>query len=90
VEETQQQIRSIVQRMRRIEGQARGVQRMLEEGSSCESVLIQIAAMRAALSKVALVVLGCHLAEAIRADLAAGGDGRTAAARAVEVFTRFS
>ena len=41
-------------RLRRIEGQVRGVQRMLLEGRSCIEVLTQIAAVQAALDKVAL------------------------------------
>ena len=41
-------------RLRRIEGQVRGVQRMLLEGRSCIEVLTQIAAVQAALEKVAL------------------------------------
>ena len=38
----------IIQRLKRIEGQARGIQRMMEEERDCQDVLHQIAAMRAA------------------------------------------
>ena len=42
------------QRLRRIEGQVRGVQRMIDEDRWCPDVLIQVAAIQAALDKVAL------------------------------------
>lgn len=43
----------VVARLRKIEGQARGIARMIEEGRDCESVLTQILAARAALDRVA-------------------------------------
>jgi DNA-binding FrmR family transcriptional regulator len=47
-------------RLRRIEGQVRGVQRMVEEDRYCIEVLTQIAAVQAALDKVALGLLDGH------------------------------
>ena len=44
-------------RLRRIEGQVRGLARMLDEGRTGVEILIQVAAVRAALDKVALAVL---------------------------------
>jgi DNA-binding FrmR family transcriptional regulator len=41
-------------RLRRAEGQLRGVQRMLEEGSDCQKVLTQLAAIKAAVDQVGL------------------------------------
>lgn len=43
----------LVSRLRRIEGQARGIQKMIEEGRECTDVLNQIAAMKAASSGLA-------------------------------------
>jgi DNA-binding FrmR family transcriptional regulator len=48
------------QRLRRIEGQVRGVQRMVEEDRYCIDVLTQISAVQAALDKVALGLLDDH------------------------------
>jgi CsoR family transcriptional regulator, copper-sensing transcriptional repressor len=48
------------QRLRRIEGQVRGVQRMVEEDRYCIDVLTQISAIQAALDKVALGLLDDH------------------------------
>jgi len=47
-------------RLRRIEGQVRGVERMVEENRYCIDVLTQIAAIQAALDKVALGLLDGH------------------------------
>jgi DNA-binding FrmR family transcriptional regulator len=47
-------------RLRRIEGQVRGVQRMIDEDRWCPDVLIQVAAIQAALDKVALGLAEDH------------------------------
>jgi DNA-binding FrmR family transcriptional regulator len=47
-------------RLRRIEGQVRGIERMVEEDRYCIDVLTQIAAIQAALDKVALGLLDSH------------------------------
>lgn len=78
----------LLKRMRRIEGQARGVQRMLAAGEGCESVLIQLAAMRSALNRVALKVLGCTLGSRIAAEIQNGGSGEAAIEEMLDQFTR--
>jgi CsoR family transcriptional regulator, copper-sensing transcriptional repressor len=64
----------VLARLRRIEGQIRGLQRMVEENRYCIDVLTQVSAARAALESVALTLLRDHVdhcvTEAIRA-----GDG---------------
>ena len=49
-----------LKRMRRIEGQVRGIERMVEEDRYCIDVLTQISAVQAALDKVALGLLDGH------------------------------
>jgi CsoR family transcriptional regulator, copper-sensing transcriptional repressor len=51
----------LLARLKRIEGQARGVQRMVEEDRYCIDVLTQISAIQAALDKVALGLLDEHV-----------------------------
>ena len=48
-------------RLRRLEGQVRGVQKMVEEDRWCPDILVQIAAIRAALDKVALGLVEGHV-----------------------------
>ncbi|GBF10899.1 MULTISPECIES: metal-sensitive transcriptional regulator [Tepidibacillus] len=50
----------ILQRLKRIEGQVRGIHKMVEDDRYCVDVLIQIAAVRAALDKVGLSLLERH------------------------------
>jgi DNA-binding FrmR family transcriptional regulator len=51
----------LLKRLRRIEGQTRGVQKMVEDGRWCPDILQQIAAVRAALDKVALGLASGHV-----------------------------
>jgi CsoR family transcriptional regulator, copper-sensing transcriptional repressor len=60
-------------RLRRIEGQARGLQRMVEEEQYCIDILTQVSAMTKALQSVALALLDEHLASCVVEAAAAGG-----------------
>ena len=60
-------------RLRRLEGQVRGVARMVEEDRYCVDVLTQIAAVRAALKGVEKLVIEDHAAHCIE-DAVASGD----------------
>ena len=65
---------ALMRRLRRIEGQIRGLQRMLETNRDCEAVLTQFAAVSAALKQTAAQLVSEHLVECIRGQLATGGD----------------
>jgi DNA-binding FrmR family transcriptional regulator len=60
-------------RLRRIEGQARGLQRMVEEEKYCIDILTQVSAMTKALQSVALGLLEEHLGSCVVAAAVAGG-----------------
>ncbi len=60
-------------RLKRIEGQVRGVQRMIEEEAYCVDVLTQISSYIAASEKVATMVLRDHMDHCVREALADGG-----------------
>lgn len=64
---------SVQRRLRRIEGQVRGLERMVEEDAYCIDVLTQIAAATRALQAVALELLGDHLDHCVRHAVASGG-----------------
>jgi CsoR family transcriptional regulator, copper-sensing transcriptional repressor len=64
---------AILNRLRRIEGQVRGLQRMVEEDAYCVDVLTQVAAVQTALEQVALQVLDAHVRHCV-ADAVAGED----------------
>jgi len=52
---------SLITRLRRIEGQVRGLQRMLESGRECEDVLTQVMAVRSGIDQVGLLLMDRHI-----------------------------
>jgi DNA-binding FrmR family transcriptional regulator len=66
---------SYLRRLRRIEGQVRGLQRMIEEDKYCIDILTQVAAATKALQSVAIGLLEEHLSYCVAQAIAEGGDG---------------
>src|SRR5918994_7101119 len=62
-----------LRRLRRIEGQARGLQKMIEEEQYCIDILTQVSAMTRALQSVALGLLDEHLSHCVVRAAKAGG-----------------
>jgi CsoR family transcriptional regulator, copper-sensing transcriptional repressor len=71
----------LVGRLRRIEGQVRGIERMVEEDRYCIDVLTQIGAIQAALDKVALGLLDDHARHCV-----IGGDEARQSERTTELM----
>lgn len=65
---------SYLSRLRKIEGQVRGLQRMIDDGTYCMDVLTQISAVRSALDKVALGLVDQHLRHCVLDAMAAEPD----------------
>jgi DNA-binding FrmR family transcriptional regulator len=63
-----------LKRLRRIEGQVRGLSRMVEEDRYCIDVLTQVAAVTRALQSFSLDLLAGHLDHCVREGIAKGGD----------------
>ena len=66
---------SYLRRLRRIEGQVRSLQRMIDEDKYCIDILTQVAAATKALQSVALGLLDEHLSHCVAQAVAEGGDG---------------
>ena len=62
-----------LKRLRRIEGQARGLQRMVEDEKYCIDILTQVSAVTKALQAVALGLLDEHMAHCVRDAAQSGG-----------------
>ncbi|MBW4636985.1 MAG: metal-sensitive transcriptional regulator [Gloeocapsa sp. UFS-A4-WI-NPMV-4B04] len=62
---SEESLRSIVNRLSRVEGHIRGIKTMVQESRPCPDVLVQIAAVRGALDRVARLILDEHLTECI-------------------------
>jgi len=73
-------------RLRRIEGQIRGIIGMLAEGKPCEDVVTQILAARAAMDRVAMEVLKCQVEEALSSRPPA--EAKDAVLRAMQLLTK--
>lgn len=71
-----------LKRLRRIEGQVRGLQRMVEQDNYCIDILTQVAAATRALQSVAIGLLGDHMGHCVAEAVTEGGD--TAAVKVAE------
>ena len=67
-----QQTRAVLNRLSRTEGHVRAVRRMVEEGRDCADVLIQLAAIRSAVDRVARLVLEDHVESCLRQAVSNG------------------
>jgi len=65
-------------RLRRIEGQVRGLQRMVDQDTYCIDILTQVSAVTKALQAVAIGLLEDHLGHCIAEAIAAGDDSASA------------
>jgi DNA-binding FrmR family transcriptional regulator len=77
--------RALHNRLARIEGQVRGLQRMVDEDAYCIDVLTQVSAVQTALEQVAVRVLDAHVRGCV-ADAVAGPDEDAADARMDELM----
>jgi DNA-binding FrmR family transcriptional regulator len=76
---------ALVRRLHRIEGQVRGIERMLEEDRYCIDVLTQIAAVNTALESLAFRILDDHVNHCV-ADALASGDAAEAETKSRELL----
>ena len=70
--------KALQNRLRRIEGQVRGLQRMVDEQAYCVDILTQVAAVQTALEQVAIRVLDGHVRGCVADAVACRDDERTA------------
>lgn len=76
---------ALIARLHRIEGQVRGVERMVAEDRYCIDIITQIAAVETALEQVAAKLLEDHVTHCV-ADALASGDAEAANAKASELL----
>jgi DNA-binding FrmR family transcriptional regulator len=70
-----------LKRLRRIEGQVRGLQKMVEDDKYCIDILTQVSAVTRALQSVALGLLEDHLGHCVTQAVAEGGEAADAKVR---------
>ncbi len=78
-------------RLRRIEGQVQGLQRMIDAEAYCVDVLLQISAVQGALEQVQKLLLGRHIESCVADALRSGSktDRQRKIDELIEVFSRF-
>ena len=83
---------ALVRRLHRIEGQVRGIERMLEEDRYCIDVITQIAAVNTALESLAFRILDDHVNHCVAGALASGdpGDAKQKSKELLEAVHRFA
>jgi DNA-binding FrmR family transcriptional regulator len=62
---SEESLKRIINRLSRVEGHIRGIKTMVQESRPCPDVLVQIAAVRGALDRVARIILDEHLSECV-------------------------
>lgn len=77
----------ILVRLKRIEGQVKGLQRMLEDEKCCSDILVQVAAVRAAINKVGILIFEEHSKTCLKDALSA--DNNEALENLIDVLNRF-
>lgn len=75
-------------RLRRVEGQVRGVQSMIQSEKSCDAILVQVAAIEGALKQVSRIINACSVAERV-SRISDQGDSASAIKEALEQLIRY-
>jgi len=80
----------LVARLRRIEGQVRGLQRMIQEEQDCADVITQLSAVRAALDRVGFIILSRRMEDCLRRKLERGEKSEKSLEDAMRLFLRLA
>jgi DNA-binding FrmR family transcriptional regulator len=62
----------ILNRMKKIEGQAKGIQKMIEEDKCCGDIMVQISAIRSAINRVGGLIMDRYIKECLRESIKSG------------------
>lgn len=73
-EREEKEIKSLVTRLNRIEGQVKGIRKMIENDAYCTDVLVQVSAVNAALNAFSKMLLANHIKTCVANDIRAGKD----------------
>jgi len=78
----------LLKRLRRIEGQVRGIEKMIVDSRDCESLVTQLAALRSAIESVGALVLNNYMKLCFRKDIGLDSTSVDSLARAVAIWGR--
>lgn len=80
--------KKIENRLKRIEGQIRGVMNMMQEGKDCKEVVTQLSAVRSAIDRTMGVIVSTNLEQCIRENMETGEGTDTLVKEAVELLVK--
>ncbi|MGN0806743.1 MAG: metal-sensing transcriptional repressor [Candidatus Coproplasma sp.] len=70
-----EELKDLLNRLKRIEGQVRGIQNMVENNAYCSDILMQVGAVNAALNSFNKVLLASHVRTCVAENIRQGNDG---------------
>ena len=74
---SEEEIKDLITRLNRVEGQIRGIRKMVEEDVYCVDVLTQVCAAKNSLNSFTKVLLGNHIKTCVADDIRSGSDEKT-------------
>jgi len=74
---SEEEIKDLINRLNRIEGQIRGIRKMVEEGVYCVDILTQVSAAKCSLNSFSKELLGNHIRTCVADDIRSGSDDKT-------------
>ncbi len=72
---TPEEQQDLLTRLKRAEGQIRGIRNMVENDAYCPDILVQVSAVTAALNSFSQNLLACHIRSCVSEDIRSGNDG---------------
>lgn len=79
---------ALLNRLKRVEGQSRGVLKMMEEGRECKEVVSQLTAMRSAVDKIIALVVGTNLEKCLREQIENGEEVEETINQTIELLVK--
>ena len=79
---------AVLNRLRRVEGQVRGIIRMVEGDKGCEDILMQVAAVRSAMDRIGVHIISGRMRDCLARNMEASPE--EAVTEAIDIFLRFS
>jgi CsoR family transcriptional regulator, copper-sensing transcriptional repressor len=86
---TKDEMQKIINRLKRIEGQVRGIQKMVEDDRYCVDILVQISAIQSALKNVGFSITERHIKHCV-SDAIKQGEGKETIEELLNVMKQFS
>lgn len=71
---TPEEQKALMTRLKKIEGQIRGIEKMVENNAYCPDILVQVSAATSALNSFNKVLLNCHIHSCVAEDIRAGNN----------------